>query len=469
MGNGDTADDAFEEAVHLNPATKEEASDVEKEPLKTCPATKKASDFPESFPEGGYGWVVVVASFFGSFMFPLCLTYGLFHVVLVEQLGRSRGETALVGSVTYLFTAGAGPLSSFLCNLIGHRGTCILGSVLATSGYLISAFSSSFELLFFSYGCLVGTGISLQLVPTMVLVQFYFEKRRALAVAIVRTGSGVGSLVLPPIVQLLIDEYSWRGAMILLAGFALQGCVIGALLRPNAKSTMSKISNIRDRQSLSLRETIMSNLAHFKDCRFLMCSLVQFSEGVHSVIYYYLLPDRVVGFGFTSDQAAFFLFLTGVSSTITRLATGVLTNHFKLNSIVLHGCAFLLMSTCHLSFSLLSNPSYGVLVTISVVFGLGFGVTTCNLILLMLQLFGIHRMTVALGWVLLAEGIGGFIGPPIGGAIFDMTESYTYSFLLSGGFAFLACVLTIPLFVIHKYKFKQGLQRVTTKCDEFFD
>jgi hypothetical protein len=49
-----------------------------------------------------------------------------------------------------------GPLASVVCNLIGYRGTCILGSLLASSGYLISAFTNSLELLFFSYGCLIG-------------------------------------------------------------------------------------------------------------------------------------------------------------------------------------------------------------------------------------------------------------------------------------------------------------------------
>ncbi|XP_064637583.1 monocarboxylate transporter 13-like [Lineus longissimus] len=443
---GDKDGNALEATTRFHPVDEVNA---EKELLKTCPATKNASDFPESFHEGGYGWVVVVASFFGQFMFPLCLTYGLFHVVLVEQLGRSRGETALVGSVTYLFTAGAGPLSSFLCNLIGHRCTCILGSVLATAGYLISAFSSSFELLFFSYGCIIGTGICLQHVPTMVLVQFYFEKRRALAISIVRTGTGVGSLVLPPIVQLLIDEYSWRGAMILLAGFALQGCVIGALLRPNAKLNVSK----SNRQRRSFAENVISTFDFFKDSRLLIWLFVQFSEGLHAIMFFYLLPDRVIGFGFTADQAAFLLFLTGISSTLLRLVTGVLTNRFHLSSIVQYGCAFLLMSTSHFVL-MLSSPSYGVLVVMSLVFGVGSGIGTCNLTLLMLQLFGIHRATIALGWVMLAEGIGGFIGPPVGGAIFDMTGSYTYSFLLSGAFAVAASAFTIPVFIIHRYKFK---------------
>lgn len=45
-------------------------------------------------------------------------------------------------------------------------------------------------------------------------------------------GSGIGTFILAPSVQLLIEYYSWRGAMLVLGAFVSNLCVCGALMRP---------------------------------------------------------------------------------------------------------------------------------------------------------------------------------------------------------------------------------------------
>ncbi len=77
-----------------------------------------------------------------------------------------------------------------------------------------------------------GFGLALMYLPAMVMVGYYFEKRRAMAAGIATSGSGFGILVLAPLAAYLANEYHWRGAIILLAGIMLQGLVLGALMRP---------------------------------------------------------------------------------------------------------------------------------------------------------------------------------------------------------------------------------------------
>lgn len=45
-------------------------------------------------------------------------------------------------------------------------------------------------------------------------------------------GSGIGTFLLAPAVQLLIEFYSWRGALLILGAFVSNLCVCGALMRP---------------------------------------------------------------------------------------------------------------------------------------------------------------------------------------------------------------------------------------------
>lgn len=55
------------------------------------------------------------------------------------------------------------------------------------------------------------------------------------------SGSGIGIFVFSPILKYLIDEYGWRGALLIDAGFILNCVVCGALFRP-LKATKSSRS-----------------------------------------------------------------------------------------------------------------------------------------------------------------------------------------------------------------------------------
>lgn len=54
------------------------------------------------------------------------------------------------------------------------------------------------------------------------------------------SGSGIGTFILAPAVQLLIERYSWRGAMLVLGAFVSNLCVCGALMRPRRPRRSAK-------------------------------------------------------------------------------------------------------------------------------------------------------------------------------------------------------------------------------------
>jgi hypothetical protein len=68
--------------------------------------------------------------------------------------------------------------------------------------------------------------------PAIVIVGFYFEKKRAFATGIAVCGSGIGTLVFAPFSEYLLSIYDWKGAMLIMAGIVLNCAVCGALFRP---------------------------------------------------------------------------------------------------------------------------------------------------------------------------------------------------------------------------------------------
>lgn len=68
--------------------------------------------------------------------------------------------------------------------------------------------------------------------PAIVMVGYYFDKRRALATGIAVCGSGIGSFVFAPLGDALLTRYGWKGAMWIISAISLNGLVFSALFRP---------------------------------------------------------------------------------------------------------------------------------------------------------------------------------------------------------------------------------------------
>ena len=74
----------------------------------------------------------------------------------------------------------------------------------------------------------------------IITVGYYFTRRRALATGIAMAGSGVGAISFAPLMEYLINHYSWKGAMWIVSGICLNGVAMGALFRPVNQSDDKK-------------------------------------------------------------------------------------------------------------------------------------------------------------------------------------------------------------------------------------
>ncbi|XP_048520513.1 monocarboxylate transporter 3 isoform X2 [Dendroctonus ponderosae] len=184
-------------------------------------------------PDGGYGWVVVFASFMCNMIVDgIAYTFGVFLQPMVTFYGESKGKTAWVGSLLSGMYLSAGPLVSALTNKFGCRAVCIAGALISTSAFILSAFCPTVNWLMLVYGVIGGVGFGLIYLPAVVCVGYYFETKRSLATGIAVCGSGVGTFAFAPLADLLLQEFGWRGANLILAGFILNCVLFGALMRP---------------------------------------------------------------------------------------------------------------------------------------------------------------------------------------------------------------------------------------------
>ncbi|XP_034829017.1 monocarboxylate transporter 14 isoform X3 [Maniola hyperantus] len=185
-------------------------------------------------PDGGYGWVVVFASFMCNLVVDgIAYTFGIFLPELVTYFGEGKGTVAWVGSLLSGVYLAAGPVVSALCNKYGCRAVCVAGSLIAATGFVLSTFCKSVTMMMITYGLIGGMGFGMIYLPSVVAVGYYFETRRSLATGIAVCGSGVGTFSFAPLATILLNEFgSWQNANLLLAGLILNCAVFGALMRP---------------------------------------------------------------------------------------------------------------------------------------------------------------------------------------------------------------------------------------------
>lgn len=195
-------------------------------------------------PDGGWGWVVVAASFMVNLIADgITFSFGVMFVEFHHYFGEGKSKTAWIGSLFMAMPLLSGPVASFLTDRYGCRKVTIVGSVLSAIGFVISSFANSIEVLFFTFGILAGCGLSLCYVAAVVIVAYYFDKKRSFATGLSVCGSGIGTFIFAPLIQALLAEYGWRGTTLILAGFFLNLAVCGGLMRDLPwTSTKNKIA-----------------------------------------------------------------------------------------------------------------------------------------------------------------------------------------------------------------------------------
>ncbi|XP_041060585.1 monocarboxylate transporter 14-like [Carcharodon carcharias] len=197
----------------------------------------------------GWAWMVVLASFImhvlvmGSQM-----ALGILYVEWLEEFNQSRGLTSWIGSLAMGISLIVGPFVSFFVDACGCRTTAVIGGIITTLGWALSAYATSVYYLFISFGVVTGIGNGLAYLPNIVMVGQYFQKRRALAQGISTTGTGFGAFLVTILLKTLSAEFGWRGTMLIHGAVNLNLCVCGALLRP-LSSNKGIVPEIRDMQN----------------------------------------------------------------------------------------------------------------------------------------------------------------------------------------------------------------------------
>ncbi|KAI0920152.1 hypothetical protein AcW1_001970 [Taiwanofungus camphoratus] len=225
----------------------------------STPGSKTPIPPPEIvIPDGGLrAWLAVLGGWIVSFCtFGFASSFGVFEDYYVMQGTSSSSNISWIGSLQLFFLFFMGLPAGRLFDRGYFHHITIFGTLL----YVFSLFMLSlanpkkYYQLILSQGVGAGLGSGFILVPALSLQAHHWQKRRALAMGIVLTGSSVGGIIYPIMLNQLFKSsvgFAWgvRAATFMTLGLLIIANLSMTTRLPSAKqrppgSSMPKLSSI---------------------------------------------------------------------------------------------------------------------------------------------------------------------------------------------------------------------------------
>ncbi|KAH0555482.1 hypothetical protein KQX54_019252 [Cotesia glomerata] len=187
-------------------------------------------------PDGGWGWLVLLAAVMVNVLIPGTIkSFGVLFVEFLNVFKSGSTMAALIPAICYFLYSSLGPLSSILSVKYSYRTVTLIGGTFAAVGMMLSFFADSIVFLCVSYGVFLGIGAGLAFPPTVYIVTSYFLRLRGFANGLCISGSSLGSIFLPPVLNYLLQEFGYRGAVLIMSGVLLHVWAAALLYEPVEK------------------------------------------------------------------------------------------------------------------------------------------------------------------------------------------------------------------------------------------
>ena len=394
-----------------------------------------------------YGWVIV-ASCFMIMCFALCLImncFGLFIKPVTEDLGLSRQafsmNSTMISVAMMVVSFFSGKVFS---GRISIRTIMRAATVGLSVSYVLYSVAST-PVVFYAISIAVGVFLALLAqVPCSMLVNNWFREKKGLAMGLVFMGSGVGGIILNPIISALMGSVGWRMTYLVMAGVMFLAVAPCTFLLIRVSPEDKGLEPYGGRGAAGSSEIYGMTYAQARrDLRFwlLLVSVIAITGCCASVVQQ--LASYISDIGYSYEVSAM------VSScSLGLMAVGKLLTGRMYDKLGTRRSTLLCMACVIGGIALLSMAASGVVFigAFLVLFGVGCALTTVSYPILTTSLFGNRDYSSIYGIVNVANSIGTAVGSPIAAAIFDSQGSYEPAWMLAAGILCVDFVILLVMF-----------------------
>lgn len=189
-------------------------------------------------PDGGLvAWTQVLAgNLVNCISWGYPATFGVYQLYYKDSLQLPQAQISWIGSVQLFLTFVSCTVSGRLADAGYVKTTLAVGSFMVIFGTFMTSIATQYWQIFLAQGVCTGLGLGIMFMPPLTVINSYFKRKRAFALAIAATGTGIGSVIFPATIQYLIPKVGFGWAVRVSAFVALVICVTATIvLKPRLK------------------------------------------------------------------------------------------------------------------------------------------------------------------------------------------------------------------------------------------
>lgn len=389
-----------------------------------------------------YGWIIIpVGIVTNVLVYGLRYSFSIFFPEILNEFGWSRASTALMMSLNVLLYGLMAPVVGTLSSKWKPKMMMLAGVIILALAMIGCSFTYQLWHFYIFFGVIAPVGTALCGSPIIApALMNWFATRRGLVIGIGQS-SGL-SFVYCLLAQYLILHLGWRSAY-----WALAVILIAVLLplhhfifhyHPDSKGLKAygsddlKSENTVEKNIL-LNDWTVPQMLH--TCQlwllvlyfFLFWGISCFLVLAHQIKY-----AEDAGYGTVFAVSVFALY--GVAMLFGQLS-GVMSDHIGREKAMALSSATALIGLCSL-IAVRDTSQPWLLYIYALSFGYGAGLSTTIIFAGAADIFHGKHYGTASGILLTGMGLGGAIGPWLGGYVYDITGSYDNAFILC-----IACIV----------------------------
>lgn len=382
------------------------------------------------------GWIVVLAGTGINLAFGVLYAWSIFASALATDFGWTKAQASLPYTVAIIMFAVVMIPAGRLQDKIGPKWVATIGGVLIGLGCILAGSLTTLPGLVFSFGVLAGSGIGLGYASTTpAAVKWFAPEKKGLITGIVVGGFGLASIYIAPLSKYLLHEFG------VFASFRILGILFLVITLPLAQLVNNPKTPVTSTSAKAIAVKDMTWNEMLKTKQFYQLWFMFFAGSTGGLMIIGHLKT-IASIQLGGDAGFILVALAAIANATGRPAAGVISD--KLGRAKTMMILYIFQASI-LFFFATFNTFITVLLGAAVMYFaygsmLSVYPSACG------DNYGTKNLGMNYGILFSAWGVGGIVGPMLGGYIADKTGSYGLAFTIAG------CTLIVAAIVAFLYK-----------------
>ncbi|TXS41010.1 MFS transporter [Streptomyces sp. uw30] len=377
---------------------------------------------------------------------------GLLIDPLNDQFGWSRGTIGAAVSINLALYGLTAPFAAALMDRFGIRRVVAAALTLIAVGSGLTYWMTAAWQLLLCWGLLVGLGTgSMALAFAATVTNRWFTERRGLVTGILTAASASGQLIFLPLLSWMVENHSWRPAVVTVALAALAVVpFVWLLLRDHPADvglapygSEEFVPKPPPAQGAARRAvTVLFSAARTGPFWLLAGTFAICGASTNGLIQTHFVP-AAHDHGMPITAAASLLAVIGVFDVVGTIFSGWLTDRFEPRRLLAVYYALRGISLLFLPMLLASSVHPSMLFFI-VFYGLDWVATVPPTVALCREHYG-DDSAIVFGWVLASHQVGAALVAFLGGVARDVFGTYDMVWYASGALCAAAALMALVI------------------------